>query len=162
MNSILKLIPGFLLAAAVSSANTMTFPKITKVGIMQHKVIYASPKYKVKKSGVQNKAYVKMIAQWGVHVFEVGSSEFNCSTSGTCKFNQWISLSFYELCQVKNQQARCSGKIGGGDNSSVANYSTKGYFELHEKEFQNESDSRGDYDFPERGNDYWEYPSNLF
>lgn len=162
MNSIIKLVSACLLVASVSLANNLKFQKVTKVGVMQHKVIYTSPKYKVKKSGVHYKAYVKMIAQWGLHVFEVGSAEYDCSASGTCKFNQWISLSFYELCQVKNKQARCAGKIGGGDNNSVANYNTKGYFELHEKEFQHETDSRGDYDFPERGNEYWEYPSNLF
>lgn len=160
MISIFKIIFLCLLSAAVSFAN-MSFQKVTKVGEMKHKVVYASPKYKVKKSGLVTKAYVKMIAQWGVHVFEVGVSEFICSASGQCKYEQWVSLAFYQSCQIRGLKASCAGKIGGGVNSSV-DYGTKGYFETHEKEFKQETDFHGDYDFPERGNEYWEYPSTLF
>lgn len=163
MNKIVKLTSLFVLAYSFSSAN-MTFQKVTKVGTLQQKVIYASPKYKVKRTNGQVKAYVKMIARWGVHVYEVGVSEYHCSASNYCTFEQWISLSFYELCNIKGREAQCKGKLRGGDNRSFDyNYSTKGYFDTHEKEFEREvKNPFGDYDFPERGSEYWEYPSNLF
>ncbi len=161
MNSILKLASLFVLTFNISYAN-VTFQKVSKVGPMQHKVIYASPKYKIKRTNGVTKAFVKMIAMWGIHVYEVGLSEYTCSASNHCQFNQWISLAFYDSCVVKGKQASCRGKSSGGDNTP-SDYSTKGYFETYEREFERESrDSQGNYDFPERGNEYWEYPSNLF
>jgi hypothetical protein len=147
------------------SSAGMKFSKVQSVGLLKHKVIYSSPKFKVKKTAQGIKAYVKMIAMWGVHVYEVGVSEYNCTTSGDCEFNQWISLAKYESCQVAGAKAKCSGKISGSSvsNSEKYSYATKGYLETYEAEYEREnSSSRHEVDFPERGNQYWEYPSALF
>lgn len=145
----------------------MIFSKVESVGMLKHKVVYVSPKYKVKKTVKGLKAYVKMIAMWGIHRYEIGVSEYDCTTSGRCEFNQWISLSMYESCQVSGKKAKCYGKVSGSTvaNSSNYSYSTKGFLETFEKDFESENtrtNSMNEVEFPERGSDYWEYPSALF
>lgn len=145
----------------------MIFSKVESVGMLKHKVVYVSPKYKVKKTVQGLKAYVKMIAMWGIHRYEIGVSEYNCTTSGRCEYNQWISLSMYESCQVSGNKAKCYGKVSGSSvaNSSNFSYSTKGFLETFEKDFDFENsrtNSMNQVEFPERGSDYWEYPSALF
>lgn len=157
-----------MMSMLVSVANAnLVFSKVESVGLLKHKVIYTSPKYKLKKTNQGIKAYVKMIAMWGTHRYEVGVSEYNCSSAGRCEFNQWISLSMYDSCQVKSKKAKCYGKISGSSvaNSSQYSYSTKGFLETFEKDFESENtrtNSMNEVEFPERGSEYWEYPSNLF
>lgn len=145
----------------------MIFSKVESVGALNHKVVYVSPKYKVKSTSTGRKAYVKMIAMWGIHRYEVGVSEYDCSTAARCEFNQWISLSMYESCRVSGKTAKCSGKVQGSSvaNSSKYSYSTKGFLETFEKDFDEENartNSLNEVEFPERGNQYWEYPSALY
>lgn len=154
--------------ASVANAN-MIFSRVESVGLLKHKVIYASPKYKLKKTNQGIKAYVKMIAMWGVHRYEVGLSEYSCNTSGRCEFSQWISLAMYDSCKVNEsgKKAKCYGKIAGSsvENSSRYSYSTKGFLETFEKDFESENtrtNSMNEVEFPERGSEYWEYPSALF
>lgn len=161
-----NIILAMIFVVSLAKADLM-FSKVESVGMLKHKVVYVSPKYKVKKSAVGIKAYVKMIAMWGIHRYEVGVSEFDCTTSGRCEYNQWISLSMYEKCQVSAKQAKCYGKVSGSsiENSSKYSYSTKGFLETFELDFDNENsrtNSMNEVEFPERGSDYWEFPAALY
>ncbi|MBL7543664.1 MAG: hypothetical protein JNL11_07585 [Bdellovibrionaceae bacterium] len=162
MNTISKWIAFFVFASSIGFSASLTFQRISKVGPLQHKVIYASPKYKVKRINGQTKAFIKMIAMWGTQTYEVGLAEYNCFANNHCKYNQWISLSFYKTCVTKGKQAACRGRFSGGDNRHVNDYATQGFLETYEQEYYRESNSFGDYDFPERGQGYWEYPTTLF
>lgn len=161
-----RLLLALTLTVSLAKAE-LIFSKVESVGLLKHKVVYVSPKYKVKKTVQGLKAYVKMIAMWGIHRYEIGVSEYNCTTSGRCEFNQWISLSMYESCQVSGKKAKCYRKVSGSSvsNSSNYSYSTKGYLETFEKDFESENtrtNSMNEVEFPERGSDYWEFPSALF
>lgn len=158
----LMLILVSIFSVSLAHSVQLNFPKVTRVGELKQKVVYASPKYKVKKTSLETKAYVKMIAQWGLHVFEVGVTEFQCNRYGNCRYNQWISLAFYEKCTFGGKQARCQRRLGGGANTGSLDSITRNIVSYYEGELQRDSNSFGDYDFPERGNDYWEYSGVLF
>lgn len=158
---------------AKSSYSQLDLPKVERVGVMKHPVVYSSPKLKLKKSNQAGiLVYQKMIARWGVHRFEVGVSEFNCSSQRKCEFNQWISLAMFEKCEQRPgaKSIRCYNKVSGSSiaNSDQYSYSTKGYLETFENDFEREfssssrTNSMNEVEFPERGSDYWEYPASAF
>jgi hypothetical protein len=165
---IIFLCMSFVGMVSVSSAE-MTFPEVKSVGLLKHQVIYSSAKYKIKKTDQGTKAYVKMIARWGLEVYEVGVSEFICKTSETCQFNQWISLATYQSCKVTGTNAKCYGKLGEstGPNSSGESYLSNGHLETYESEsemertstpYEGETSERSG----ESGNGSWEYSSTPF
>lgn len=152
----------FSLFAAVSGFANVSIPKVKTVGPMNHKVIYASSKFKLKQNGTHKQAFVKMIARWGVHVYEVGVAEFSCTSAGKCRYDNWTSLAFYQNCTVQANQAACRHRIKADGSASVGYNGGKGYYETHSRDFERETNYNKDYYFPERGSEYWEYPASSY
>lgn len=100
-----------------SFARDLKVKRVTKIGPMNNKVIYQSPILKKTKS--KNIYSGKLIAQWGVHVFEVVKGIYECKPSKVCELVDFQRIATFESCLVKNDKVRCLNKISG-DDSSIA------------------------------------------
>ncbi|MBK7961022.1 MAG: hypothetical protein IPK04_07310 [Bdellovibrionales bacterium] len=149
-----------LLGILTVSSAEMKFSEVNNVGLLKHKVIYSSEKFKIKKTDHGTRAYVKMIAMWGLEVYEVGVSEFICTDSGKCQFNQWIPSATYEKCKVTGKKAKCYGKLGGTTESDLESESyPSNRYEEEPSGIERASEREGE---SERESEYWEYPSTPF
>lgn len=117
--------------------------------IESNKVIFQSKQVREVRSLGMFKT--RVVARWGVHVYQVVDAYFKCSTL-RCRFDSYKTRDFYQSCELKNTQMRCQKRIspdGGSAPDSV------GYWERHpDGSFERRVDN--DYDEPVRGDDSWE------
>ncbi len=109
----MKLLIGLiaLLAVASTQAAEVKIQKVKTIGEFGHKVVFQSTDVKlVKKS---NMLSGKIVAQWGLHVYEVANAYYTCSAKNVCKLASYETVGMYESCTVKNKKAVCTNKISG-------------------------------------------------
>lgn len=103
------------LCAQSHAASNLTLVKVKELGPMKNKVVFQSKS--VKKVKGTNIVTGKLIAQWGVHVFEVVNGYYTCNTKNVCKLTDYERVATYESCTIKKQTAKCSKKLSGDDSS---------------------------------------------
>lgn len=109
----MKLLIGLigLLAVASTQAAELKIQKVKTIGDFGHKVVFQSTDVKlVKKSNIVTG---KIVAQWGLHVYEVADAYYTCSAKNLCKLSSYSTVGMYESCSVKNKKAVCFNKISG-------------------------------------------------
>lgn len=109
----MKLLIGLigLLAVASTQAAELKIQKVKTIGDFNHKVLFQSSDVKlVKKSNIVTG---KIVAQWGVHVYEVAEAFYTCSAKNVCKLSSYSTIGMYESCKVKAKKAVCFNKISG-------------------------------------------------
>ena len=109
----MKLLIGLigLLAVASTQAAELKIQKVKTIGVFNHKVLFQSADVKlVKKSNIVTG---KIVAQWGVHVYEVADAFYSCSAKNVCKLSSYTTVGMFESCQVKTKKAVCFNKISG-------------------------------------------------
>ena len=114
----MKLSIGFLLSSLVAlfaignlSAAEVKLQKVRELGVMKNKVIFQSRDVKfVKKSMIVRG---KIVAQWGMHLFEVGNAFYACNQKKYCSLADYERLAMYESCKVSKNKVTCSKKISG-------------------------------------------------
>ena len=157
----MKLLIGLFTLAAMTSvqASELRLQKVKTIGDLNHKVIFQSSDVKfVKKS---NLVKGKIVAMWGLHVYEVANAFYVCNAKNFCKLTEVETVAMYESCSVKNKKAVCSGKISGESNiSNARDFATSENPDAVGSEF-GERDSNGEYEseFPVRITDEF---SDLF
>ncbi len=130
MQKILIILKSFLLlgslagASAVSSEVKWKIEKVSSVGYLKNQVIFQSRDLKYVKSLDLFKG--KMIAQWGVHVFEVGVAYYKCQPQKTariniCKFVNYEPKSTFEKCHVLGTKATCQKQLKSRDSGNESN-----------------------------------------
>lgn len=115
----MKLLIGLFTLAAMTSvqASELRLQKVKTIGHFNHKVIFQSTDVKhVKKSKIVKG---KIVAMWGLHVYEVANAYYGCNQKNFCRLLEVETVAMYESCSVKNKKAVCTGKISG--ESSVSN-----------------------------------------
>lgn len=91
--------------------------KVKTLGPMKHKVIFQSADLKkIKKTNVLKG---KLVAQWGVHVYEVVNGLYACDRNNLCKLTDYERVASYEKCVVKSKtKVECRKRLDGGSSSS--------------------------------------------
>ena len=85
--------------------------KVKTLGPMKHKVIFQSANLKKLKN--TNVLKGKLVAQWGLHVYEVVSGFYSCNRNNSCKLTDYERLATYEKCTVKSEtKIECRKRIG--------------------------------------------------
>ena len=109
----MKLLVAFMAMVAMSSVNAsdLKIQKVKTIGDLKHKVIFQSKDLKVLDNS--NVVYGKIVAAWGVNVFEVANAYYTCNEQLACKFTKVKNVAMYESCIVKNKKAVCRNKISG-------------------------------------------------
>lgn len=116
-----RFLPVILVAGLIFSANAsenLTLVKVKELGIMKNKVVFQSNK--VKRIKGSNVVKGKLIAQWGIHVFEVVQGLYVCNSKNICRLNDYERIATFESCTIKKQTAKCNKKISGDDTSISA------------------------------------------
>lgn len=99
--------------------------KVKVLGPMKHKVIFQSSD--LKKVRGTNALKGKLVAQWGLHVFEVVTGFYTCNRNSRCKLTDYERVATFEKCEVKSRKkVECRNRLGGGSytgsNSDVIVY----------------------------------------
>ncbi len=137
----------FLLLTFAISAEARELPRLKK--IESHKVVFQSKSVKeVRSLGLFK---TRVVAQWGVHVFQVVDAYFKCSTV-RCRFENYRTRDFYQSCQIKNNLMNCQKRMAPNGGSAPE---SPGYWERH-PEGHFERRTGHDYDEPVRGDESWE------
>lgn len=90
--------------------------KVKELGPMKNKVIFQSSE--VKKIKKTNLVKGQLVAQWGVHVFEVVNGFYACNAQNVCKLADFERVATYESCKAVRKKFSCKGRISG-DSSIV-------------------------------------------
>lgn len=109
----MKLLIGLigLLAVASTQAAELKIQRVKTLGDLGHKVVFQSTDVKlVKKSNI---ATGKIVAAWGLHVYEVANAYYTCSAKNVCKLSSYETVGMYESCKVQSKKAVCFDKISG-------------------------------------------------
>lgn len=139
----------FILIALIFSLHVeaRSLPKLRM--IESNKVIFQSQSVReVRSLGLFK---TRVVARWGVHVYQVVDAYFKCSTT-RCRFESYKTRDFYQKCELKNQQMRCEKRISPDGGSAP---DREGYWERH-PDGHFERRTSNDYDEPVRGDDNWE------
>lgn len=114
----MKLVVALLAMVAVSSVSAadLKLQKVKTIGALKHKVIFQSKDVKALKNS--NVVYGKVVAAWGLHVYEVANAYYTCNEQLACKLSEVKNVAMYESCTVKNNKAVCKNKISGDSSSS--------------------------------------------
>ena len=112
----MKLMISLMTVLTLSSAFAadLKIIKVKELGPMKNKVIFQSSDVKAVKNS--NVVRGKIVAQWGLHVFEVATGFYTCNTNNVCRLSDYERVATFESCIVKNKKVSCSKKISG-DNS---------------------------------------------
>lgn len=95
------------------SAAEVRVQKVKTLGSMKHKVIFQSTDLKKIRGSKLLKG--KIVAQWGLYVFEVATGYYSCDKRDYCKLTDYDTVGTFEKCTVKsNKKVKCSNRIGGG------------------------------------------------
>lgn len=117
-----KILFAFLVMAFSFSSFSADYriQKVKVLGTMKNKVIFQSAD--LKKIRGQNLLKGKLVAQWGVHVFEVVNGLYSCNKSNYCKLVDYERVATFEKCIVKNKtKVECRKKIVGDSYSGNSN-----------------------------------------
>lgn len=107
----------FSIISMQSFAAEYTVQKVKFLGPMKNKVIFQSSDLKKVKG--KNVLKGKLVAQWGLHVFEVVNGFYTCNQKNVCKLSDYERVATFESCTVKNKtKVECRKKIGSGTSSS--------------------------------------------
>jgi hypothetical protein len=108
----------FLTMATSSFAADYSIQKVRTIGPMKHKVIFQSADLrKIKKTNVIKG---KLVAQWGLHVFEVVNGFYSCNKERLCKLTDYERVATFEKCTVKNKtRVECRKRLDGGASGST-------------------------------------------
>lgn len=94
--------------------------KVKTLGPMKHKVIFQSTDLKKIRGSQLLKG--KLVAQWGLHVFEVATGYYACNKNLYCKLTDYDRVDTFEKCVVKkNKKVACRGRLGGGNTQGTSN-----------------------------------------
>lgn len=85
--------------------------KVKELGPMKNKVIFQSSE--VKKIKKTNIVKGQLVAQWGLHVFEVVNGFYACNDQNVCKLADFERVATYESCKAVRKKVSCKGKISG-------------------------------------------------
>lgn len=138
-----------IVAMSSVSAAEMKIQKVKTIGALKHKVIFQSSDVKAIKNS--NVVYGKVVAAWGLHVYEVVNAYYVCSEQLNCKLSEVKNVAMYESCIVKNNKAVCRKKISGDSTFSSRDVVAENPDEVG-SEFGDRNSSYGEYDseFPVR------------
>lgn len=143
----MKLTILFALLIALS-AHARELPKLKKLN--GHKVIFQSKDVREVKSRGLFKT--RLVAQWGVHVFQVADAYFKCSST-LCSFDSSKSRDFFERCALKEGQMKCEKRL---TPDSGASPERGGYWERNaEGDYSRRVDSSEE-EYPSRSDESWE------
>ncbi len=146
----MKLVVALVAMVAMSSvfAADVKIQKVKTIGALKHKVIFQSKDVKAIKNS--NVVYGKVVAAWGLHVYEVANAYYTCNEQLVCKLSEVKNVAMYESCTVKNNKAVCKNKISGDSTVSSGDVSVENPDAVG-SEF-GDRDSYGEYDseFPVR------------
>jgi hypothetical protein len=110
----MKLIFTLLLFITATSgfAATYSIKKVRTLGPMKHKVIFQSADLrKIKKTNVIKG---KLVAQWGLHVFEVVNGFYSCNKEKICRLTDYERVATFEKCLVRNKtRVECRKRLDG-------------------------------------------------
>jgi hypothetical protein len=130
------------------SAYAQELPKLKKLN--GHKVIFQSKNVREVKSRGLFKT--RVVASWGVHVFEVADAYFKCSTS-RCSYDSAKSRHFFEYCALKQGQMRCAKRLTPETGSAPEH---RGYWERNaDGEYVRREDAAEE-EYPSRSEESWE------
>lgn len=128
--------------------------KLATIGPLQHPVIFQSRDLRPLR-GSAGLLTGHLVARWGVHVYEVGSVTYDCS-SGICKVKNYARRSTFESCGLNSrQQMICKGQLGA---SSSADGATTPDFSARDLFLRNNIDGTQDYERPGSRYDGEEFP----
>ncbi len=132
----------------VVTAHARELPKLKKLN--SHKVIFQSKNVReVKSLGLFK---TRVVASWGVHVYEVADAYFKCSTS-RCSFDSAKSRDFFERCALKQGLMKCEKRLTPDTGSAPER---GGYWERNaEGEYVRRVDA-GEEEYPSRSDESWE------
>jgi hypothetical protein len=147
----MKLLVALVAMFAMSSisAADLKIQKVKTIGDLKHKVIFQSKDLKVLENS--NVVYGKIVAAWGVNVYEVANAFYTCNEQLVCKFTKVKNVAMYESCTVKNNKAVCKNKISGNTYQDSGDVITENPDAVG-TEFGDRDSSYGEYDseFPVR------------
>lgn len=114
----MKLLIGLITFVSVAStqAAELKIQKVKTIGDLEHKVLFQSSD--VKRVNKSNIVKGKIMAAWGLHVYEVADAFYTCSAKNVCKFSDYQTVAMFESCTVKNKTGICFDKISGGSDLS--------------------------------------------
>jgi hypothetical protein len=107
----------FVVMTTSSFAADYSLQKVRTLGPMKHKVIFQSADLrKIKKTNVIKG---KLIAQWGLHVYEVVNGFYSCNKDKRCKLTDYERVATFEKCTVKSKtRVECRKRLDGGISGS--------------------------------------------
>lgn len=85
--------------------------KVKTLGVMKHEVIFQSKD--LKKVRGTNVLKGKIVAQWGLHVFEVANGFYACNKNNFCKLTDFETIATFEKCTVKKSKVECRKRLSG-------------------------------------------------
>ncbi len=142
----MKFILFFVLSLSVH-AQARQLPQLKK--IESNKVVFQSQSVReVRSLGLFK---TRVVARWGVHVYQVVDAYFKCSTL-RCRFDSYKTRDFYQSCEMKNNQMRCSKRIAPDGSTGPER---EGYWERH-PDGSFERRVSHDFEEPVRGDENWE------
>lgn len=115
-----SLIFAALLSLSISSfAAEFKVKKVKTLGDMKHSVIFQSKDLKKVKG--TNLLKGKLVAQWGLHVYEVVTGFYACSKDLSCKLTTYERIATFEKCTVVSKtKVECRKRISG-DSTVITN-----------------------------------------
>lgn len=121
----MKLVVALVAMVAMSSvfAADVKIQKVKTIGALKHKVIFQSKDVKAIKNS--NVVYGKVVAAWGLYVYEVANAYYTCNEQLVCKLSEVKNVAMYESCTVKNNKAVCKNKISGDSTASSGDVSVE-------------------------------------
>lgn len=120
-----------------------------------HKVVFQSQEARFVRSLELYKA--RVVARWGVHVFEVADAYFSCGPR-RCRLQETRTRAFFESCRARGEAFRCERRIRPTSATPESDYEQPGYWERHADDGDHHRDQSSweGSDFPERDGSDWE------
>lgn len=106
-------------------ASELRVQKVKTIGDLKHKVIFQSRDLKRIKG--TNVITGKLVARWGVHVYEVATAYYECNKNLVCKFFDYETVATYQKCEVKSAaKVECRNRLAGetysGNSGEIISY----------------------------------------
>lgn len=107
-------------------AENFRVQRVKTLGPMKHEVIFQGKDLRKVKG--TNLLRGKIVARWGVHVYEVATAFYTCSSKNYCRFSDYERVATFEKCEVlSKKKVECRRRIAGDtyssdDSSDVISY----------------------------------------
>lgn len=107
-----------IMSVSVSAlAENFRVQKVKTLGPMKHEVIFQGKDLRKVKG--TNLLKGKMVARWGVHVYEVATAFYACNSKNYCRFSGYERVATFEKCDVINKKkVQCRRRIAADSYSS--------------------------------------------